>query len=138
MNKISLNLKYLVVFALILGFSSVAQSKRKRKTKKPQLMVSIKAAVQRSDKDQDRIKDQMNSEADQRIESWQAREMEAIQIKHSGTSSLEPVDLGDPDFSMEDLGEDTSGLNRLRTDIEEEPTDINFDEELREVSSMKD
>ena len=103
-------------------------------------MVSIKAAVKKSDSDQNRIKDKMNSEANQRIESWQAREMEAIQIKHSGTSSLEPVDLGDPDFSMEDLGEDNSGLIRLRTDtdIEEESTDINFDEELREVSSMKD
>ena len=41
----------------------------------------------------------------------------------------------DADLEIQESGEDSSGLNQLRSNVDEESTDINFDDELREVSS---
>ena len=77
-------------------------------------------------------------EDDERRNGWTARDFNAIEIRRGGVSTLEAAELGAPDFSMEDLGEDHSGLKGLKSDVDEEPIYIDFDEELREVSSTKD
>lgn len=141
--------RYFLVFAMCFGVSNVASARRakqkdakykrvKQKRKKGYLASSISEAMNRSHKDQGKIKTQYNNEADQRVETWTDRKRNTIKISHTGTTSMDPVDLGDPDFSMEDLGEDQSGLDGLRGDVVEEPIVIDFDEELREVSSLKD
>ena len=65
------------------------------------------------------------------------KDIEAIEIKH-GASTLAPAKLVKPDFTLDQGGEDQSGLDKLRSDVNEDPIHIDFDEELREVSSTKD
>ena len=139
MTKIFQTLRLAVVLVVHFGFCETAYAKKAKK-KKGQLMISIKKAVEKSDSDQEKHKDRMAEEADARFDSWAARQDEIIEIKHSGTSSLEPAKLGSPDmYYDEEVGIDQSGLDSLHSgDIEEESTDINFDEELRDVSSVKD
>ncbi len=106
--------------------------------KNGQLVQSINEAVNRSDNEQDQIKTKIEKEADRRVETWADRDRDLIVIQHSGMSSTDPANLGEADFDYEDVGIDQSGLDRLRTDVEDEPIDIDFDKELREVSSVKD
>ena len=128
--------KYFLLFTILFTVPSGALAKS-AKYKRGQLADSLKDAVNRSQKDQRLMKVRYNNEADQRIENWSARELETIKITHTGTSSVAPMNFGDPNFSTEELGEDQSGLDSLHSDIVEEPTDIDFDKELREVSSAK-
>ena len=79
----------------------------------------------------------MDEEAVDRIEGWTIRNRQAIEIKHTGASTIDPVDLGDPDFSMEELGEDRSGLDDLKGDYYEESIDIDFGERERELVSNR-
>lgn len=102
-----------------------------------QLATSIKEARHRADNERQKLSNKAINETNQQMDSWTERTQETIEIQHTGMSGHGGVDLGDPDFSMEDLGEDHSGLDSLRSRVEEESTDIDFDEELREVSSIK-
>ncbi len=106
--------------------------------KNGQLVRSINEAVNRSDSEQDQIKTKIEKEADRRVETWADRDRDLIVIQHSGMSSMDPANLGEADLDYEEVGIDQSGLDRLRTDVEDEPIDIDFDKELREVSSVKD
>ncbi len=139
-------IRWIVMLVLILGLAPNAYGKRaktrtkttKVKVRKNHLKKSINDAVDRSDKEQKRIKVRFDDEADERVESWTIRQKDVIEIKHTGTSSIEPVNLGEANLTEEEVGEDQSGLDSLRQEVNDEPTDIDFDKELREVSSLKD
>lgn len=138
MRKFKKHIKVAIIFMLLLGMTQNAYAEKAKKNGKKGLLVkSINDAMQRSESEQDRIKIRFDTEADERIDSWQVRDRDMIEIKHSG-SSLEPVSLGMPDYSYEESGIDQSGLNGLHGDYKEEPIEIDFDKELRDVSSIKD
>ena len=128
---------FMLAFCLSISVDARSSKRKKLKRKRTNIKKSINEAMKRSDKDQDKIRDRMNDEADKRIDSWSHRGDNTIEIKYTGTTSIEPVGMGGADL-MPDSGEDHSGLNELHSPVEDEPTDINFDEELRDVSSMKD
>ncbi len=123
-----------MILLFILGTSQNAFAKRKG----GQLVQSINEAVERSDTDQERIKDQIDREADHRVQTWADRDRELIEIKHTGVAPTDTANLGEADLTYEEVGIDQSGLDSLRTDVEEEPIHIDFDKELRDVSSVKD
>ena len=128
-----------VVLLILLSFCNTAYADRAKRKRKGQLMKSINEAVERSNSDQERIQIRFDVEADERKENWDTRKLESIEIKHTGTSTLKAADLGEADyFYDEEIGRDQSGLDSLHSDVIDEPTDINFDEELRDVSSLKD
>ncbi len=135
MERIGNFIKLGVILFFILGSSQTTYAKSK---KKGQLVKAINEAVDRSENEQERIKIDMSEEADQRIETWADRERDMIEIKHSGMSSIEAVDLGPADLSYEEVGIDQSGLDNLHSEVEDEPIYIDFDKELRDVSSIKD
>ncbi len=130
------NVKIFLLFFMVFSLAQTTQAKSTKK-KKNFLASKINDAVERSNQEQKRIKVRFDEEADQRISSWTEEDIEAIEIKH-GASTLRGANLGKPDFTLDQGGEDQSGLNQLRSDVEEEPIHIDFDEELREVSSTKD
>jgi len=136
MKSIQRITKILIVLFMMFGVSQTAYGKRAKR--KGQLLDSIRDAMDRSDSEQNRIRNRQDDEANQRVKSWKVRKLDSIEIKHTGASSAEPVDLGDTDFSYDEVGVDQSGLDSLHSDVVEESVDINFDEELREVSSKKD
>lgn len=135
-------LRFMIFLSLVVAFTSTAQARRKKihkhkHKKNGQLMKSINDAMDRSNEDQQKMKIIVDFEADERMDSWSERDNHVIEIKHTGASSIGSVDLGEADFSYEESGEDQSGLNGLTSPVEDESVDINFDEELREVSSIK-
>jgi hypothetical protein len=137
MRNINYFLRLLVMASLIFGWSSMAYGKKPRKAKqKAKLSRSIQAAVQRSNKDQDKIRDRNLQEADRLIQTWNTQDPDTIHIKNTGRSTFEPIMGGGGSFM--DEGDDHSGLDRLHSDFGEESIDIDFDKELREVSSVKD
>lgn len=134
-------LHFVLLLFIVFGLNNAADaksSKKKNKKGQTQLSESINDAMKRSDTDQEKIRIRFDDEATDRIEAWQGRKMDMIEIKHTGTSSITPVDLGDPDYSYEESGVDQSGLDSLHSDIEEESIKYDFDKELRDVSSLKD
>ncbi len=130
-------LKISIMVLFFFGSLQVAQAKRKPKAK-AQLEHSINEAMGRSEAEQERIRDHMNSKTDQMLEAWDEPSKTTLEIKHTGTVPVGASTFGSSDFSIDNGGEDQSGLDSLRGTIEEESTDIDFDEELREVSSMKE
>lgn len=114
----------------LLGITTNALANEKR------LQEALSAAQERSAHDQRSLKKQAESERDRRMQNWSHRQIGTIEIKHS-TPVPSNFDLGiDADLDEEESGEDNSGLNKLRGTVEEESTDINFDDELREVSMV--
>ena len=95
---------------------------------------AISSAQIRSQDDQMALKQRVESEKEQRLEQWSQRNLGAIEIKNSAPIPSN-FDIGiEADLDEEESGEDNSGLNHLRSNVEQESTDINFDDELREVS----
>lgn len=102
------------------------------------LINALQDAMVRSSDDQMNIRQRVLDERDSRMQDWSERQVDAIEIKSTASYS-QPYNIGiKADVEMEESGEDTSGLNGLRSQIEEESTDINFDEELREVSLLEE
>jgi hypothetical protein len=99
---------------------------------------SIDEAKIRSDKEQEKIRVTVSFEADERLDSWNQRDRDPIKIRPNGTRPIEALKLDEADLSYEESGIDQSGLNRWHSDYEKETIEINFDEELRDVSSIKD
>lgn len=104
-----------------------------QKKKKEKQATNIQEAMDKSRADQSRLRKQEHERTDKRIQSWDTRSSETIEIKQTGNPV---IDMGHTDPSM-DMGEDESGLVGLHSHVEEDATDIDFDEELREVSSVK-
>ena len=130
-----------VLAIILLTFAAMpALAGQKNKTKKQdgQLVIAIKKAKARAMTDQERQRQRAEREAAEKREEWTHREFNAIEIRTTGSSSLEAVDLGDADFSIEELGEDHSGLDTFKREIVDEPIPIDFDQELRDVSSVVD
>ena len=100
------------------------------------LMNSLEDAMSRSSADQNNIKRKALQERSSRMDVWAERTAETIEINNANAFSGAPgLDIGiKADLGTDEGGLDTSGLNGLRSDVEEESTDINFDDELREVS----
>ena len=86
----------------------------------------VKEAVIRSNQEQSEIKKKMIQEIDKRIESWEQRSPSSIKLKVDGSYSF-----------VTEVGSDHSGLNTLRSHVELEPTDIDFEDEFREVNSVE-
>ena len=92
-------------------------------------------AMNRSSDEQRDLRKKVQKEKSQRMDQWAERREAAIEINNSIISVPSNFDVGiEADLDIEEGEEDNSGLNKLRSDVEEESTDINFDEELREVS----
>ncbi|MCJ8275487.1 MAG: hypothetical protein MJK18_01495, partial [Bdellovibrionales bacterium] len=95
-------------------------------------------AKYRSDDDQRELKNKAIREQERRQDSWAERDIEAIEIKGTSSYTTSSYDIGvEADLEIDDSGEDNSGLNKLRSKVEEESTDIDFDAELREVSQIQ-
>ena len=142
--------KYLKIFlalSLVIGFSSSAFGKSSKR-RRGRVKASLNDAVKRSESQQERIKVRFDDEIADQIDGWKDTNRNMVDLdnnkknrrkrKRRRRSTLKAVDIGKPDYSYEESGEDQSGLNDIRSEIVEEPTDIDFDEELREVSSLKD
>ena len=127
--------KIFIVGGLVVSLSSVSYAKKKKKRNLGRSPVSIKEAMQRSQMDQERLRERVENSTEERMESFRGRETSAIEIDMSesqwkgGGRSAEPV-------SFRDEGEDYSGLQDLKSPVQEESVDINFDEELRDVNSL--
>ena len=132
MKKIKL-IPLAIFFSIFFGLSSYAEARETAS-----MSANLAEAMDRSNNEQRDIRNAMVKQHNERIDSWAERGQETIQIRHTGGGTLPMMDLGDPDFDIDDSGEDQSGLDGLRSTIEEEPTDIDFGDELREVSSIID
>ena len=132
--KIKKIIPLFLFFTFAFTLSSFANAKNSF-SKKGHSKTSIAEAMEKSNQEQRMIKQDMYDRANQRFDKWSERGDAAIQIQHGGSSSLPSLDLGDPSFSLDESGEDHSGLDSLRGEFEQESTDIDFDAELREVSS---
>ncbi|MCB0379542.1 MAG: hypothetical protein KDD33_13705 [Bdellovibrionales bacterium] len=90
---------------------------------------ALEAASQRSKKEQKAYKVRAYSEKQNRMDSWSERSTGVIAVPTANAS------LGSDEYALDDeIGEDVSGLTRLKSKVKLESTDIDFDEELREVS----
>lgn len=95
---------------------------------------AISSAQIRSEDDQMALRQRVETEKEQRLERWSQRNLGAIEIKNAAPIPSN-FDIGiEADLEEEESGEDNSGLNSLHSTVEQESTDINFDDELREVS----
>ena len=131
--------RVVLMMSLVALLPIAAQANQKEtKNKDGQLVTALKEAMDKSNSEQQQIKRKVSFEAEERINSWADRSNISIQIEHTGTSSIQPVNLGDPDFSIEDLGEDHSGLNSLHSEVATDPINIDFDKELSDVNSFND
>lgn len=154
MKHINLRSLAIFVFALVVAAPAFA-GKPKPKTKikktgqsvsaiqrlsrapasKPKKATNIQDAMDKSHADHRRLKKKVSLKTDKRMQALDTRSTETIEIKNTGGSVL---DMGGADSAIDNhQGEDNSGLNHLRSHVEEESTDIDFDSELREVSSTK-
>ena len=98
---------------------------------------ALEDAMVRSSEEHNGLKQKLEQEKNQRLESWSEREDLAIEIKGSGVADSAHYGLGiKADLEEKESGQDSSGLNKLRSQVEEESTDIDFDQELREVSQV--
>lgn len=101
---------------------------------KPKKVTNIQDAMDQSEADHRRLKKKVSLKTDKRMQALDTRSTETIEIKNNSAPVL---DMGSDAALDNHQGEDTSGLNNLRSHIEEESTDIDFESELREVSSTK-
>lgn len=129
--------QWLLVVLLIGTFIPAAQAKSKKRNKRRgQLVHSIREAMDRSNKDHKKMKVKIDFSNEQLMESWDERDTASITIDNSKVNLVDRVNLGRPDFSLEEPGEDHSGLDSLKNNIDIEEEFIDFDKELREVSSI--
>lgn len=96
--------------------------------------LEFEAAKSRASQD---VRKQQNRDRLDRQDQWSERDDGVIQISNTG---YQPTTYSEIDFESDDesSGEDQSGLNRLRGTVEEESTDIDFDQELQEVGAFTD
>jgi hypothetical protein len=129
---------------IIMSFALPAHAKKKiRILPKKQIVRSVNDAVNRSDSEQKKIRVKLDFEEDARFQAWQERkqdfELGKVDTKKikGKKSSIKAFKLKKPDYDVDDSGEDYSGLNSWKGSVDEEPIEIDFESELREVSSNK-
>lgn len=109
---------------------------------------SIKSAASRASKEQERIRVKMDFEADERVKSWAdlpedpnwSNSSDSKLKKPLKKSSIPRLKLAKPDYTVDDYANETqdhSGLNEWQSHTDTEKIDIDFDKELREVSSLE-
>jgi len=148
-----------VLFVALLAHPAVAKSVQKKPvnaksnktvSRSAQLSNSVKDAKDRAEKEQKMIRVKLDFEADERNRQWLKAQEDDDVAKTSSTqiaatqtkrplkkSSIERLRFEKADFALEDSGEDSSGLDDIRSSADDEDIKIDFDSELREVSSLK-
>ena len=87
----------------------------------------VEEAVIRSNQEHSEIKKKMIREIDQRIRSWEQRDPSSIKLTVDGSYS----------FAAFEAGIDDSGLDTLKSHVELESADIDFENEFKEVNSVE-
>ena len=127
---------------LLVFISSGAQAKqghKKRHKKDPQLAQAIQQAQEKSHKEHFTMRQRVADETNERLESYQEHDFEfkeAQKVRKARKSTLKAVKLNQPEVYYEEVGEDQSGLDGLRSRDFEDYEDNNIDQELREISSL--
>jgi hypothetical protein len=125
-------------------FLPSAQANKSRIKDKIELKQAINKAQQKSYEDELTLRNQVNSLNEERINSYTDDDydfeyQEAQRVRPAKKTTLKAADLGEPDYHYEEVGEDHSGLNSLRSEIYDENEFVDIDKELkelREISSL--
>jgi len=137
-----INLRLLLSCLLLVFISSgvqAKQNKNKRQKKDPQLAQAIQKAQERSYKEHFTMRQRVADETNERLESYQEHDFEfkeAQKVRQARKSTLKPAKLNKPEVYFEEVGEDQSGLDGLRSQDFQDYEDENIDQELREISSL--
>lgn len=140
-NSLRIGLFSLFIFCLSAQVQAGGEKKNKAQLKK-----ALNQAEERSFMDQHQLKKNVENQNDRRLNAYQYEDFE-FQVdnkinkkKRYKGSSLKEVQLDEPDYRYEEVGEDYSGLNGLHSPVFEESEFEDIDQELqdlREISSYK-
>lgn len=136
-----INLRLFLSCLLLLFISLGAQAKQNKKRQKrdPQLAQAIQKAQEKSYKEHITIRQRVANETSERLDSYRDHDFEfkeAQKVRQARKSTLKPIKLDQPEVFYEEIGEDQSGLDGLRSHDYEDYEDTNIDQELREISSL--
>lgn len=123
----------IVVGVVTLSFPAMARNKKQ----KGRSVVSINAAIMQSQEDHNQLRRKFEEQVDERLDELNAYEERSKPLTIQA-SSYEPAAKAIRQYNDDDFGDDLSGLGTLTSPVQEESIDIDFDQELSEINSIKD